>query len=150
MSEQSVIEHSPAPIPLPDVVQRYLNGETLESLAKEQGKTYRQLYYFLLTDKAVGHDDLITECLTSRVADADLSMDTAHDSVSLARAREAAKFARMDLERRRPKLYGPKQEVSTDSKITVIVQRDRPQPVVVDGKTDDKLTVITDAQVIPQ
>jgi hypothetical protein len=36
----------------------------------------------------------------------------------------------MDFERRRPKLYGPKQEIQTDSKITVIVQRQTPLQVV--------------------
>ena len=40
-----------------------------------------------------------------------------------ARGREMAKFARMDFERRRPKLYGPKQEVQVDHTVNITVNR---------------------------
>lgn len=58
--------------------------------------------------------DLVTEVLISRVSDADEEMDAARlskDPVRVSAARETQRFARMDLERRRPELYGQKKEV---------------------------------------
>lgn len=119
-----------SPLPLPDIIQRYLNGESMQEIAKDSRTASRTLYRWMLTDAGPEYDNIITHCLTNRIADADELLDTAQDSCQVARAREIAKFARMDFERRRPKLYGPKQEINTDSKITVIVQRQTPQQVV--------------------
>lgn len=111
------------PPPLPDIIQRYLNGESMQDIAKDSRTASRTLYRWMLTDAGPEYDSIITNCLTNRIADADELLDNAQDSCQVARAREIAKFARMDFERRRPKLYGPKQEINTDNKITVIVQR---------------------------
>jgi transposase-like protein len=118
------------PPTLPDIIQRYLNGESMQEIAKESRTASRTLYRWMLTDAGPEYDNIITNCLTNRIADADELLDSAQDSCQVARAREIAKFARMDFERRRPKLYGPKQEIQTDSKITVIVQRQTPLQVV--------------------
>ena len=129
----------PAPV-IPDLVQRYLDGETILSLAAEHSTSYRTIYRWMLAETGEQYADLITHALVNRIADADQQMDSARDTCQLARAREQAKFARMDFERRRPKLYGPKQEVSVDEKITVIVQRHQPpQDIVIDVRsTQDK------------
>lgn len=127
------------PPPLPDIIQRYLNGESIQELAQGNRIHTRTLYRWMLTDAGPEYDTIITNCLTNRIADADELLDNAQDSCQIARAREIAKFARMDFERRRPKLYGPKQEIQQDSKITVIVQRQvEKTPLQVVG-TDDNV-----------
>jgi hypothetical protein len=90
----------------------------------------------------------MTDALITRVAEADSQLDEAVDTCGIARAREHMKYSRMDLERRRPKLYGPKQEIQTDSKITVVVQRQTPQPVV--GETVDAEVVDSEVNVIKE
>jgi hypothetical protein len=52
----------------------------------------------------------VTEVLVSRIADYDAKLEAALDKVEVAKYRELAKFARFDFERRRPLLYGQKQE----------------------------------------
>lgn len=103
------------PPSVPEIVSRYLAGESMWVLAKECNKSRRTLYRWMLSE--LGGDDyreVVTECLVNRVADADQELDDARkskDPVRVSAAREACRFARMDLERRRPALYGPKQEV---------------------------------------
>ena|SRR3990167_4448981 len=123
-----------SPPALPDIIARYLDGESMQDLAKDSRTHARTLYRWMLTDCGPEYDSIITNCLTNRIADADELLNSAQDSCQVARAREIAKFARMDFERRRPKLYGPKQEIQTDSKITVIVQRQTPLQVVGPGE----------------
>lgn len=86
---------------------RYLQGETLYTMARELGVTRNVLYYALLggaDDEA--HRDLITQALIARVALADEQLENAVGPAEVARAREMCRFYRMDLERRRPALYG--------------------------------------------
>ena len=121
------------PTPVPDLIQRYLNGESIQSLADDSQHCFRTIYRWLLKEAGPEYDSIQTDALISRIADADYELQNARDKVSVARAREQGRFARMDFERRRPKLYGPKQEVSVDEKITVIVQRHpTPQDIVID------------------
>jgi len=118
---------------LPEIVQRYLDGETLTDLAAESHRHPRTLYRWLLAECGPQYQSMVTECLTNRIADADVALEMSTDMCSLARAREATKYARMDFERRCPKLYGPKQETTSDHTLTVIVRRldddPRPQPI---------------------
>jgi hypothetical protein len=58
------------------------------------------------------HTLLVTQSLTSRIANADDRLETADNALDLARAREMARNARLDLERRRSSLYGQKQEIT--------------------------------------
>ena len=138
--------HLPAPA-LPDLVQRYLNGESIQTLADNSQHCFRTIYQWLLRDCGADYEHVQTQALINRIADADYQLHIAANKVSVARAREQAKFARMDFERRRPKLYGPKQEVSVDEKITVIVQR-HPTPQHIDvsisssAEKDEKLNEI--------
>jgi len=118
---------NPAPA-VPDLVQRYLNGESIQALADDTGHCFRTIYKWLLRDCGSEYESLQTDALIARIADADQQLENACTKVSVARAREMAKFARMDFERRRPKLYGPKQESTVDASLTIIVQRQGEPP----------------------
>jgi hypothetical protein len=72
----------------------------------------------------------VTDCLAHRIEDADQRLATAitnddqrADMCRIVQAREMAKFARMDLERRRPALYGMKTGLAIDQQISVTVNR---------------------------
>lgn len=100
------------PAAIPEVISRYLKGELIKDLAKEHGVARQTIYNWMLA--GLGDKDYpqeITNALVRRIADADEALDSAANSLDLARAREQCRFARMDLERRRPELYGAKQEV---------------------------------------
>lgn len=86
---------------------RYLQGDSLTGMSSELGANRLALYYALLggADDDL-HHGLITQALTAKVARADALLESAKGPVEIARAREMARFARMDLERRRPALYG--------------------------------------------
>lgn len=84
----------------------------MQTLAKESLVSRRTVYNWFMS--GLGDDayhDLVTEVLISRVADADADLEVARmsgDPVQVSGAREACRFYRMDLERRRPGLYGAK------------------------------------------
>ena len=102
------------PMPIPEIVRRYAAGESLLVLEKEcgHGVSRRTLYRWMLAE--VGGEkyaELVTQCLVARVAEADEALEVSKTSEDITRAREMARFSRMDFERRRPALYGPKKEV---------------------------------------
>ena len=116
---------SPAVPDLPEIISRYLSGVSLQVLAKECAVHRSTLYRWMLT--ALGdaqYEELVTQCLVNRIAEADGELDEALTRDDIARAREKARFSRMDFERRRPHLYGVKQEVSSKH-LVVIVNRDK-------------------------
>lgn len=134
---------------IPAIVQRYQQGETLQALAAESQVHYRTLYRWMFTELGDAFPHVVTDTLVSRVADADLALETAADKCAIARAREQARFARMDLERRRPALYGEKREIKEDRTITVHIQRDgalehKPQPEIVNVRTTSSPVLQTD------
>ncbi len=98
---------------IPDIVVRYSQGTGTDELAKEHGVSRQTIYNWMfsaLGDKQ--YHQIITEAFVRRISDADFRLETAANALELARAREMARFARQDLERRRPELYGQKQEVT--------------------------------------
>lgn len=100
---------------LPSIVARYAAGESMQTLAAEYGVARSALYQWTLGGLGdAQHSELVTQALVHRVAEADDDLEGAPSSLDIARAREKARFARMDLERRRPALYGVKQEVKLD------------------------------------
>ncbi len=127
-------ESSPVPLPplapeakpeLPAIIQRYLAGESMLSIAPDFGVASRTLYRWMLSGVGDQHyHELVTQALVDRVAEADEMLVKASDACQVARAREIARFARMDFERRRPHLYGPKQEIRSQN-VTVVVHRSR-------------------------
>jgi hypothetical protein len=87
----------------------HANGATLAQIADHHGVSAPAIYAAIYGDVgAAEHEELVTRSLTARIAQADQLLDTASDPLNLARAREQARLRRMDLERRRPRLYGPK------------------------------------------
>lgn len=103
----------------PLCVQRYLAGESLDAIAEENPRTYREFYRWMLATTKAEHADLVTNSLIDRVADADRAIALASNKLDASRAQTQAKFARMDLERKRPKLYGSQLNVQADTQITV-------------------------------
>ncbi len=93
---------------LPEYVQRYLNGESVQDIAKDHRVAARTIYRWMMSELGDGYQDAVTDILVGRIADADAELDRASDQCQIARAREQARFARMDFERRRPNLYGQK------------------------------------------
>lgn len=123
---------APVPPTLPDIIHRYLNGEPIASIAADAHVTRYTIYNWLLTGLGdVEYEHLKAQAHARGIADADMDLEQAADMLAYNKAHARAKLRRMDFERRCPKLYGPKQEINTDSKITVIVQRQTPQPVVI-------------------
>ena len=114
-------------LPLPEIITRYLNGESLQTIAPDYRVSSRTLYRWMLNGLGdAGYQSLVTDTLINRIADADVDLELAPDMCQVTRASHRARYARMDFERRRPALYGPKQELQVDNKITVIVQRSGP------------------------
>lgn len=121
-----------SPPVIPEIIQRYLAGASVQDLARENSVCPRTIYNWMLREKGDEYDSMITEMLINRIADADVRLELADDAVQIARAREAARYARMDFERRRPLLYGPKQQIQQDTSISITIQQLTPQPVVSD------------------
>lgn len=114
MSALPRILHDEAEQALPEIVTRYMSGESMQDIAPDMRRGRRTLYKWMLS--GLGEDkyrEVVTECLVARVADADQELEDARlsgDAIRVAAAREVCRFARMDLERRRPALYGAKHE----------------------------------------
>ena len=94
------------------ILTRLHSGESLRTIAADIGVSNVGLRAWLLREDGDRYHDVITAALTTRVAEADEMLETAVDPISIARAREQARFARMDLERRRPRLYGQRQQIT--------------------------------------
>lgn len=106
----------PKPENLPELVRRYAEGRTsLRKLARELGVDHKVLYRWLLAETGEAHAEVVTSCLVARIADADEDLEGATDKTDVAKRTAQARFARMDYERRRPNLYGVKQEVKHTS-----------------------------------
>jgi hypothetical protein len=102
---------------------RIKKGEGLRSIGKSLGLSHIGVRKWLLREVGPEYHEMQTDGLLTRVVEADKMLMDARDPVSIARAREIARFARMDLERRRPALYGAKTQVSGDLSITVQIAR---------------------------
>jgi len=110
---------------IPAIVRRYMAGESVADLAKENKRCLATIYNWMFKEVGSEYKELVTECLINRVADADFILESAATKLDLIRGRALADLARRDLERRRPELYGPKQ--STDSTVRVIIEPPPPR-----------------------
>jgi hypothetical protein len=135
------------PVRLPDdlaieeVVERYRKGE-VKALAEERGVTRALVYKWMLGGLGPEkYRELITEMLAARVAWADETLEEAEDILGVQKARERMRFTRMDLERRRPELYGPKQEVrhsgAVPQFVVVMPSAEAPARVIEGEKLED-------------
>src|SRR5262249_24846047 len=109
-----VLEDASAERVLP-VLQRYVAGESLQTLAAETGVHRATLYRWMLAYEGGEYEGIITATLVRRIAEADKELDEACDPCDIARAREKARYARMDYERRRPHLYGQRTHVTVET-----------------------------------
>jgi len=88
-------------------IQAYVAGQSVQDIAARYGVDRGIVYDWMLAELGPEqYRDLITRALVARVRRADEALEAAEEPHHIARARELARFARMDLERRRPALYG--------------------------------------------
>lgn len=128
-----------------DIIQRYLNGTSIQVLAAEYQTSRMTIYRWMMNGQSdKQYEALITDGLIKRIADADEDLENASTPYDIARARERARFARMDFERRRPLLYGPKQHIQEDRTVTITIHKLTPQPVVVEP------SIVEATQLTPQ
>jgi hypothetical protein len=129
--EQLMTVTEDGPPSLPEIISRYLAGESMQVLAAECKKGRRILYSWILAEcGGERYRELVTEALVARIADADEALEEARgmgDAVRVAACREACRFYRMDFERRRPALYGAKQEGGGGTTLIVMANL-RPAP----------------------
>ena len=120
-------------------INAYAEGLTLTEAAEQYGVSKQAMRMWLLSEAPEEYRQAQTEGLLTRIAEADDGIAEAKDTrdpIVLACAREQARFARMDLERRRPHLYGPKQEVTHTVKPVLIINTS-PLPVSLPQQIED-------------
>lgn len=93
------------------ILARLERGDSLRDVAADIGVTYEAVRIWLLDDAPDEYRRAQRKGLICRIVEADSALDAADDAVDVARARERAKFARWDAERRLPQLFGPRQHV---------------------------------------
>ena len=100
----------------PEIVSQALldhsGGYSLRDIASTLGLSYESLRIWMLRDQPKAYRAAQEIGLISRIVYSDKQLDDATNALDIARAREAAKFARWDAERRLPHLFGQKQEVT--------------------------------------
>ena len=101
-------------------IEQHADGLSLRQIAAKIGITHGGLRKWLLTAPDQYRAAAISG-LTQRIIEADDMLDSAADPVSIARAREIAKFARWDAERRLPHMFGQKVEQLGGVSINVVI-----------------------------
>ena len=105
---------------IPDIIPRYLAGESMQKLAAELSVHRQRLYEWMLAGMGdEQYQDLVTQVLVRRISEADEALEDARIEPDTARAHARARFARMDLERRRPHLYGQKQQINQEVSVVI-------------------------------
>ena len=106
-----VLSNSPKDIK--EALEAYVAGATLQQLADHHKVTRQAIYGWLLGELGgEEHSYLVTRALTARIAKGDETLETSDNPLDLARGREMARNARLDLERRRSALYGQTSHLS--------------------------------------
>ena len=109
--------------PSPRAVERYLAGESLQAIVQDEPCGIRTLYRYMLKELGPEYYSVQQDILISKIADADANLDAADSNYAVARATAQGKFARFDLERRHPALYGPRQ---ANQQVRVTIRDIRP------------------------
>ena len=116
------------------VLDRINDGQSLRTIAADLGVSNVGLRAWLLREDSEQYHEVVTQALALRVAESDEKLDAADDMISIARAQHQARYSRMDLERRRPNLYGQRStavSVNTTGPIQVnIVSYASPKPAL--------------------
>jgi hypothetical protein len=97
---------------IPTIIQRYINGESIQAIAKDAQVARNTIYQWMHGIGDARYPELVTQAMIARMALADHQLDTAQSHEDIARAREACKFTRWDLERRRPRTWGVRAEIT--------------------------------------
>lgn len=109
-------------------------GKSLREIAIDLGCSYEGLRLWMLQEQPDAYKQAIQVGLIARIVYSDKELDDAKSPLDVARARESARFARWDAERRLPHLFGPKQEVTHTLKPEFIVQL-KQEPTVIEGQS---------------
>jgi transcriptional regulator with XRE-family HTH domain len=107
-----------------EALEVHAHGNSLRAIAEQIGVTHGTVRRWLLSEVPQKYRKAQEAGLIARIVDVDEELEEAATPLSIARAREAARFARWDAERRLPHLFGPKQEVTHTIKpeFTVILK----------------------------
>jgi hypothetical protein len=97
---------------IPQIIQRYINGESIQAIATDAHVARNTIYQWMHGIGEQKYPELVTQAMIARMALADHQLDTAESHEDIARAREACKFTRWDLERRRPRTWGVRAEIT--------------------------------------
>jgi transposase-like protein len=102
------------------------SGATLRQIAEKHGVPHSTLSRWLLSDAPAEYRDAQTSALLTRVVEADQALAAATTHIEINRAQAQCRFARQDLERRRPQMYGPRisQEISGPGGGPIVVMDD--------------------------
>jgi transcriptional regulator with XRE-family HTH domain len=124
---------------LGQALKAHAQGNSLRTIAEHIGVTHGTIRRWLLSEVPQEYKSAQEAGLIARIVDVDEELELAEDPLSIARAREAARFARWDAERRLPHLFGPKQEVTHTIKpeFNVILKSEPVEEIV-----DNNLTVL--------
>lgn len=127
---------------LPAIAARYRAGESLTRIGQRYGVTDEAVRQRLEKWALAGHGDtefgqMVTDYLVENAIQAKERMIKATDVLGVARGREEVKFWLWMLERRRPKLYGPKQHVQDDRTVTVIYRDPTPRLIASESQNPE-------------
>lgn len=116
---------------IPLIIERWRNGQSIPQQAKQYHCTHRALYKRIrLYCDSGRHDqnyaDLVSDVYVMSALDDEEELRTANDTVAVTRAHALCKLSQWHKERRLSKLYGQKQELTTDNTIRVVID-DRSQ-----------------------
>lgn len=131
-------------------LQRINDGETLRQIAPSFNVSHVTLWSLLIGDVPDQYKQAQQAVLIGRIADADQALEDAEDQLNLARAREQAKFARWDAERRLPNLFGAKQTVEHKHTVDLDAAMQDARKALQARKTHTTYSVeaIEDAQIV--
>lgn len=140
----------PAAVPqLPDVVERFRNGETVQQIASDPANraSIRTIYRYLLREMGDEMKAVQRDLLVARIADCDQMLLDASNAWEVNRAIACAKFSRYDYERRAPEDYGPRQAI--DQQVRVTIRDIRPTAPVIEAAPADDVYVAAPTQSLP-
>jgi transcriptional regulator with XRE-family HTH domain len=101
-------------------IDQHADGMSLRQIAEQIGVSHQAIRKWLLTAGDQYKQAQISG-LTQRIIEADEMLESATDAVGIARAREIARYARWDAERRLPHLFGPKVEQTGGISVNVVI-----------------------------
>ena len=134
---------NPAPA-IPEFVQQYLDGKSIAEIATDARRCRQTIYNWLHSEESDHYyRSLVKQGLINRLADAEQRIEESASMLDYVRARELLASIKWQLERR-VKMFSPKQEVTADTSLTIIVQRQgetprdiTPVPAQLSGESND-------------